>query len=295
MAIKKTPIGDNDYTKHKNIKAQKLLEPDFSNSKPKKRKLLHWPFKRKKKISKSKSEGQSVKRKTRTLKISSSEPKLNIVELETSTSSRFKRFKEKEFQYVSEDEIDNDFLSTADLMDAVGIAVNEKGHPIKIDNKYSRYMQIMEVDGQDLGSLSDEEQDRVVDNFTNFLVRYPYSLTFESTTLPTNTNSQYGESNRIYREIVAQLSNPNIPVRIYKQLQDRLRLLQNNMNLEELVAQQLYNAEFLIIIHGDSPSELDKYVRACYSAGSSGFKPRIVSDAKKKQIIKQYNNQNERV
>lgn len=271
MAIKKSSARNNPVSQQEKPKRRKL----FSNSGNKK----------------VKKQADKAKR----VKLSAPEPELKIIELESSNSSRFKRFKEQEFEYVPDEYIDDDFLTTADLMDAVAIVTHEKGHPIRIDNKYSRYMQILEVEGQDLGALSDEEQDRVVFNFTNFLIRYPYSLTFESTTLPTNTASQYGESNRIYREIVSQMSNPNIPTRIFRQLQDRLKILQNNMNMQEEVARILYNAEFLIIIHGDTPSELDKLVRACYSAGSAGFQPRIVSDKKKKQIIKQYNNPNERV
>lgn len=168
-------------------------------------------------------------------------------------------------------------------------------HPILIDNRYTRFLQILEIEGKDLSSLSDSEQMLVINSFTSFLTQYPYSMTFESTTLPTNTAIQYGDSNRIYKEYLLTLADPSLPKVKYNQIRERLLLLKNNMDMQEKVSQQLYNEELLVFIFADSPRELEKYVKTCLSASNKIIQVRIVKDNKKKQIIKQLNNPSERV
>lgn len=202
---------------------------------------------------------------------------------------------ESTFIYEAPSHDEKNFLITAELIDTARIETTIPGHPIRIINPYSKYMQILEVEGKDLDSLSQPEQDEVVSDFASWLTEYQYDVIFETTKLPTNTRKQLISSLEILHEVQRQYANPDLSVRKYQQLKDREQVLKINILAQEEIANKLYNAEFLLLIHADTTAELEKRVKAAKSAGNKTYSPRIVSDNKKKQIIKQYNNQHEKV
>ena len=58
---------------------------------------------------------------------------------------------------------------------------------------------------------------------------------------------------------------------------------------------EVYNTEFILWLFAPSTSEMDELVRKAKTYGNNDFVPQDISVAKKEQIIKQYNNMNEKV
>ncbi len=67
------------------------------------------------------------------------------------------------------------------------------------------------------------------------------------------------------------------------------------MQVEESIQQEIYNTEFILWLFAPTTSEMDELVRKAKTYGNNDFIPQDISVAKKEQIIKQYNNMNEKV
>ncbi len=78
------------------------------------------------------------------------------------------------------------------------------------------------------------------------------------------------------------------------QLEYRREILIHNIIVDEIVGREQYNTEFFIWIYGNSLQELESYVNLSNTL-SIGFRPSPISVEKKEQILKQYNNLNERI
>ena len=158
-------------------------------------------------------------------------------------NSRLGKIAENQFSYDTKEFENRDFLSTVELLDTKAILNNVKGQPIALENGYSGYLQIMEVRGKDLNSLSDNERQRTIQNFRKWNSEITFDYMFESTTLPTDTSEQIIESRRILNEVRREMSKTGISENRMEQLKDRESILMQNILSEEAVEQELYNAE----------------------------------------------------
>lgn len=185
-----------------------------------------------------------------------------------------------------------DLHSAVELIDVKNIINNHKAYIELVDYGY---LQLMEISGKDLGSLSYNEVNRTLDNFEKWITDFNTNVQIEVTTLPTDTTIQIADLRHhlsLVRQEKAKLSPTS---RRYYQLEDRERLLHNNMQVEESIQQEIYNTEFILWLFAPSTSEMDELVRKAKTYGNNDFVPQDISVAKKEQIIKQYNNMNEKV
>lgn len=185
-----------------------------------------------------------------------------------------------------------DLHSAVELIDVKNIINNHKAYIKLVDYGY---LQLMEISGKDLGSLSYNEVNRTLDNFEKWITDFNTNVQIEVTTLPTDTTTQIADLRHhlsLVRQEKAKLSPTS---RRYRQLEDRERLLHNNMQVEESIQQEIYNTEFILWLFAPSTSEMDELVRKAKTYGNNDFVPQDISVAKKEQIIKQYNNMNEKV
>ncbi|PHV57502.1 hypothetical protein CS010_04805 [Streptococcus macedonicus] len=185
-----------------------------------------------------------------------------------------------------------DLHSAVELIDVKNIINNHKAYIELVDYGY---LQLMEISGKDLGSLSYNEVNRTLDNFEKWITDFNTNVQIEVTTLPTDTTTQIADLRHhlsLVRQEKAKLSSTS---RRYYQLEDRERLLHNNMQVEESIQQEIYNTEFILWLFAPSTSEMDELVRKAKTYGNNDFVPQDISIAKKEQIIKQYNNMNEKV
>lgn len=185
-----------------------------------------------------------------------------------------------------------DLHSAVELIDVKNIINNHKAYIELVDYGY---LQLMEISGKDLGSLSYNEVNRTLDNFEKWITDFNTNVQIEVTTLPTDTTTQTADLRHhlsLVRQEKAKLSPTS---RRYRQLEDQERLLHNNMQVEESIQQEIYNTEFILWLFAPSTSEMDELVRKAKTYGNNDFVPQDISVAKKEQIIKQYNNMNEKV
>lgn len=188
-----------------------------------------------------------------------------------------------------------DFLSTIKLMPIKGIMMNTRQQPLLMANGYAKYMQIMEIRGKDLYRISPNELKRTIANFEMWLNQMNGDLTFETTKLPTDTSEQVVEINRLRHEVMLEQNKTDKSQKELYQLQERQRLLDNQLMAEEAVEAELYNTEYLLFLFDDTLEGLQRQVYRAMTSGNNDFVPKLVSAEKKAQIYKQYNNPNEKV
>lgn len=188
-----------------------------------------------------------------------------------------------------------DFVSTIKLMPIKGIMMNTRQQPLLMANGYAKYMQIMEIRGKDLYRISPNELKRTIANFEMWLNQMNGDLTFETTKLPTDTSEQVIEINRLRHEVMLEQNETNKTQRELYQLQERQRLLDNQLVAEEAVEAELYNTEYLLFLFDDTLDGLQRQVYRAMTSGNNDFVPKLISAEKKAQIYKQYNNPNEKV
>ncbi|KXT71787.1 hypothetical protein SGADD02_00720 [Streptococcus gallolyticus] len=185
-----------------------------------------------------------------------------------------------------------DLHSAVELLDVKNIINNHKAYIELVDYGY---LQLMEISGKDLGSLSYNEVNRTLDNFEKWITDFNTNVQIEVTTLPTDTTTQIADLRHhlsLVRQEKAKLSPTS---RRYYQLEDQEQLLHNNMQVEESIQQEIYNTEFILWLFAPTTSEMDELVRKAKTYGNNDFVPQDISITKKEQIIKQYNNMNEKV
>lgn len=185
-----------------------------------------------------------------------------------------------------------DLNSCVELLDVKSIIDNRQAYIQLVDYGY---LQLMEIPGKDLGSLSYNEIRRTIDNFEKWLTDFNTDIQIETTTLPTNTDSQIMDL-RHHLSFVRQEKAKLLPdSRRYLQLMDRENWLRNEIQVEENIQQEIYNTEFILWLFAPTTTELDDLVRKAKSYGNNDFVPRDITRIKKEQIIKQFNNMNEKV
>ncbi|MCB5097788.1 hypothetical protein LGV95_04110 [Streptococcus mutans] len=185
-----------------------------------------------------------------------------------------------------------DIHSCVELLDVKSIIDNHQAYIQLVDYGY---LQLMEIPGKDLGSLSYNEIRRTIDNFEKWLTDFNTDIQIETTTLPTNTDSQIMDL-RHHLSLVRQEMAKLLPdSRLYMQLYDRELLLRNEIQVEESIQQEIYNTEFILWLFAPTTTELDNLVRKAKSYGNNDFVPQEITRVKKEQILKQFNNMNEKV
>ena len=185
-----------------------------------------------------------------------------------------------------------DLNSCVELLDVKSIIDNRQAYIQLVDYGY---LQLMEIPGKDLGSLSYNEIRRTIDNFEKWLTDFNTDIQIETTTLPTNTDSQIMDL-RHHLSLVRQEKAKLLPdSRRYLQLMDRENWLRNEIQVEENIQQEIYNTESILWLFAPTTTELDDLVRKAKSYGNNDFVPRDITRIKKEQIIKQFNNMNEKV
>lgn len=185
-----------------------------------------------------------------------------------------------------------DIHSCVDLIDTKSILNTKDEHIALVDNGY---LQLLEIPGKDIGSLSHNEILRTIYNFEKWLTDFNSNIQIETTTLPTNTDSQIADMKRWLMIVRDKKSQAELGSNTYYQLEDREYRLLDSIQTEENIQKEIYNAEFILWLFAPTTTELDDLVRKAQSYGNNDFVPQKISRRKKEQILKQYNNMNEKI
>ena len=186
-------------------------------------------------------------------------------------------------------------FSVIDILKPKNMLLNVKDAPIALNSPYTNYLQLLEVKGKDIGSLSAKERDITISEYSDWLEAFSDPITFEVTNLPTDTSSQIEELKRILDEVNREMLNQGLSRSRLAQLKDRAEVLSENIMREEQVMEFLYNIEFVLWLFSDSIEDLQRQVRQVQHNSYGGFKVSVMAVEKKEQVIKQYYNQNDKV
>ncbi|MHB9782046.1 hypothetical protein ACXM1Q_004795 [Streptococcus sp. 10F2] len=185
-----------------------------------------------------------------------------------------------------------DLHSSVALLDVKGIIDNRQAYIQLVDYGY---LQLMEIPGKDLGSLSYNEIKRTLENFEKWLSDFNTNIQIETTTLPTNTDTQITDLRHHLSRVREEKAKLFPDSDSYAQLDDREEWLRKEIQVEESIQQEIYNTEFILWLFAPTTTDLDELVRKAKSYGNSDFVPQEITKIKKEQILKQFNNMNEKV
>lgn len=193
--------------------------------------------------------------------------------------------KDKKFQNLVEN------FPTIDLIPFKRI-LNNSGEYIKLVE--DGYLQIMELPSKDTYSLGEDEVNRTLINWYGWLSRFSEDFTIHTTKLPTDTTNQINYQKSCLNQVRNEIKNCT-DSRLLNQLRDREQLLLEEINVEGLIRNKIYNVEFFAFLFGKTKRELDETVRKSKIYGNNDFVPREISREKKIQILQQHNNSNEKL
>lgn len=171
--------------------------------------------------------------------------------------------------------------------------VNTKDYPIEMVD--GSYIQLMAIRGKDLDSLSEMAVVRTLISFEMWLSTFSADRQIVSTTLPTDTISQQLDIKKHLSKVRTEKGQCSPRSRRYLQLEDREKKLMENLSFEEQIQNEMYNKEFVLFLYAPNLNELNRQVRLAMTKGNNDFVPYLLSKEKKYQILKQYNNQNEKI
>ena len=171
--------------------------------------------------------------------------------------------------------------------------MDNRGRYIELANDRG-YLQLLEIQGQDILNLGHEEQQITLLNYHNWLIQFQYDLEIYSTKLPTDTTRQVRYLTSCLNRTKAKLKKTNNQ-RVRAQLQDQKQILEQNIKTELMIQKQIYNSEFILFLYGKTVRELDDLVSKAMSYGNQDFVPKVISRSKKEQILEQINNMNEKI
>lgn len=191
----------------------------------------------------------------------------------------------------SNDEIVDDLYSSVELLPIKRIMNNRQEY---IELKENGFMQILEIQGKDISSLGNNEIQRTLTNYYNWLTEFTPDFTIYVTTLPTDTHHQMNYLKHRLAIVRQQMKNAQTK-RAYEQLQDREKILLTNIQTEEQITEEINNVEFILFLFGKTTKELDETVRKAETYGNGDFIPRPISRSKKEQILTQYNSMNDKL
>lgn len=166
--------------------------------------------------------------------------------------------------------------------------------PYAIELADGNYLQMLEIRGKDLYAMGESETNRTVLNYYNWLTDFNADWTIYSTTLPTDTSIQIDYLKKCLsacRDEMKRCRNH----RLLAQLKDREHILRASIQTEEQIQKEIYNVEFILFLFSKKINELDDLTRKAKSYGSGDFLPQDISVEKKKQILKQFFNMNEKI
>ena len=171
--------------------------------------------------------------------------------------------------------------------------IQEKA-PYAIELSDGNYLQMLEIRGKDLYAMGESETNRTLLNYYNWLTDFNADWTIYSTTLPTDTSIQIDYLKKrlsVCRDEMKRCKNQ----RLLAQLKDRKHILRASIQTEEQIQKEIYNVEFILFLFSKKINELDDLTRKAKSYGSGDFLPQDISVEKKKQILKQFFNMNEKI
>lgn len=153
------------------------------------------------------------------------------------------------------------------------------------------FIQIMAVEGKDLGTMNETEIIKTLTSYAEFLAKYIPDINIMSTKLPTSTTKQkiyWANRLRPVREQIMTTTS----VHDKEQLQIREHDILEKLRILNSVEEELYNYEYLMFIFAETPRELDGLVRQAVNLSRGCLNLQKCTLEKKEMALYQFNNPN---
>ncbi len=166
---------------------------------------------------------------------------------------------------------------------------NDSDHLIVAKN--GTYIDLLNIEGRGVWSLTRDQQDLLLANYHYFLQVFLPDHKYLITPFPVDATSQKTYWGRHYIKVSDQLRVERDPNRI-KQLQTQLRYIKDKQQQNFAVERKLRSAEFFMLLFGRTKQELRERRNAAINSGGVALVMNQIPLKKKKEILFRINNLN---
>lgn len=166
---------------------------------------------------------------------------------------------------------------------------NDSDHLIVAKN--GTYIDLLNIEGRGVWSLTRDQQDLLLANYHYFLQVFLPDHKYLITPFPVDATSQKTYWGRRYIKVSDQLRVESDPNRI-KQLQTQLRYIKDKQKQNFAVERKLRSAEFFMLLFGRTKQELRERRNAAINSGGVALVMNQIPLKKKKEILFRINNLN---
>ncbi len=166
---------------------------------------------------------------------------------------------------------------------------NDSDHLIVAKN--GTYIDLLNIEGRGVWSLTRDQQDLLLANYHYFLQVFLPDHKYLITPFPVDATSQKTYWGRRYIKVSDQLRVERDPNRI-KQLQTQLRYIKDKQQQNFAVERKLRSAEFFMLLFGRTKQELRERRNAAINSGGVALVMNQIPLKKKKEILFRINNLN---
>ena len=166
---------------------------------------------------------------------------------------------------------------------------NDSDHLIVAKN--GTYIDLLNIEGRGVWSLTRDQQDLLLANYHYFLQVVLPDHKYLITPFPVDATSQKTYWGRRYIKVSDQLRVERDPNRI-KQLQTQLRYIKDKQKQNFAVERKLRSAEFFMLLFGRTKQELRERRNAAINSGGVALVMNQIPLKKKKEILFRINNLN---
>lgn len=156
------------------------------------------------------------------------------------------------------------------------------------------YADLLNIRGQGLGTMSRNQQIKIINDFQNFLRVAIEDMKFIISPFPADTSSQQAFTTQMYSAVYKKLQTVE-DERQRQQLQARLRYLDDQLKRNIQVEKELYNQEFIIMIFGKSRRNLATSRDNIIRWGGESLVIERLPRHKKEQVLFRINNLNTKI
>ncbi|GAB2021870.1 hypothetical protein RyT2_09440 [Pseudolactococcus yaeyamensis] len=151
------------------------------------------------------------------------------------------------------------------------------------------YINILRINGQDVDSLAEKELESLIQHYQKWLSQFRYDFCSYTTKLPTDTREQIA-----YKKYLLNIINHKLAQKISDK--ERMTLLkqkqinEEQIEIQEAVANEIYNTEFFMFVYGKDTEEVLDVTKKAIRYSNKYFDVSEISMDLKEKIIDDYNN-----
>lgn len=171
---------------------------------------------------------------------------------------------------------------------------DDPDHLLVAKDKNDGYIDLLQIQGHGLGSLTYDQQSLVLQDYHRFLQVFLADHKYIITPFPIDASDQKSFWGRRYIKVSNQIRHENNPIK-QKQLQTQLRYIQTKQKLNLWVESNLRSEEFFMVLFGKTKQQVRERRETAINSGGVALIMSPLTLEKKKEILFRINNLNTEV